>query len=389
MRRTLVLINNAGVGGTERRLGRLFARLTAEDRETELIVNSSLWEKLIAGGVVTGREPRVRTLAEPFGWLSDRLRRISPGARFWLSKVDYLLMAVRLLGRYGLASRRLFHLALGGAYVALPLMVVRPGHRFVVSITNPDLAAHVGRPTALPLYRAALSRCTRVDALTVQVREDLIRRGVAAEKVAVSPGSVVDLERFRPAAVKEPWVVFAGRLIEEKNPLLFVEAAALIRRSVPEACFFLCGDGPLASEVEAAVKRLGLYGAMVRGFQADIAPVLAKGAVFVSLQRQDNYPSQSLLEAMASGLACVATDVGLTWRLVDDTTGMRVKPEAASVAEAVVALLRDSDRRRRLGEAARRRVSEEHSEERYRVYVERLHAQADKAGVGMEGSAMR
>ncbi len=389
MRRTLVLINNTGVGGTERRLGRLFARLAAEDRETELIVNSSLWEKLIAGGVVTGQEPRVRALAEPFGWLSNRLRRISPGARFWLSKVDYLLMAVRLLGRYGLASRRLFHLALGGAYVALPLMVVRPGHRFVVSITNPNLAAHVGRPTALPLYRAALSRCARVDALTVQVRGDLIRRGVAAEKIAVSPGSVVDLERFRPAPVKEPWVVFAGRLIDDKNPLLFVEAAALIRRSVPEARFFLFGDGPLASEVEAAVRRFGLHEAMVQGFQADIAPVLAKGAVFVSLQRQDNYPSQSLLEAMASGLACVATDVGLTWRLVDDTTGVRVKPEAASVAEAVVALLRDSDRRRRMGEAARRRVSEEHSEERYRAYVKRLHTQSDKAGVGMEGSAMR
>ncbi len=389
MRRTLVLINNAGIGGTERRLGRLFARLATEDRETELIVNSSLWEKLLAGGVVTGRQPRVRVLAEPFGWLSNRLRRISPGVRFWLSKVDYLLMAVRLLGRYGFANRRLFHLALGGAYVALPLMVVRPGHRFVVSITNPNLAAHVGTPMALPLYRAAVWRCARVDALTVQVREDLIRRGVAAEKIAVSPGSVVDLERFRPAAVKEPWVIFAGRLIEEKNPLLFVEAAALIRRSVPEARFFLCGDGPLVSEVEAAVMRLGLHGAMVRGFHADIAPVMAQGAVFVSLQRQDNYPSQSLLEAMASGLACVATDVGLTWRLVDETTGVRVKPEAASVAEAVVTLLRDSDRRRRMGEAARRRVSEEHSEERYRAYVERLHTYAGKASGWSEGSVIR
>ncbi len=389
MRRTLVLINNAGIGGTERRLGRLFARLAAEDRETELIVNSSLWERLIAGGVVIGREPRVRALAEPFGWLSNRLRPIGSDVRFWLSKVDYLLMALWLLGRYGLAGQRLFHLALGGAYVALPLMIVRPGHRFVVSITNPNLSAHVGTPKALPLYRAAVLRCARVDALTIQVREDLIRRGVAAEKVAVSPGSLVDLEHFRPAAVKEPWVVFAGRLIEDKNPLLFVEAAAMVRRRVPEARFFLFGDGPLASEVEAAVKRLGLQGVMTWGFCADPAPVLAKGAVFVSLQRQDNYPSQSLLEAMASGLASVATDVGLTWRLVDETTGVRVKPEAAAVAEAVVALLRDSDRQRRMGEAARRRVSEEHSEEQYRAYLERLHAHAGKTGARIERSAIQ
>ncbi len=374
MRRALVLINNAGIGGTERRLGRLFARLATEDPKTELIVNVGLWKKLVAGGVVTGGEPRVWRLAEPFRWLSDRLRPLGRGVRFWLSKVDYLLMAVRLLGRYGFASPRLFHLALGGAYVALPLMVVRPSHRFVVSITNPDLAAHVGTPKALPLYRAALSRCEQVDALTVQVREDLIRRGVAPQKIAVSPGSVVDLERFRPAPVKEPWVLFAGRLIEEKNPLLFVEAASLIRRAAPEARFFLLGNGPLAPQVEAAVARFDLHAVMTLGFQADIAPVLAKGAVFVSLQRQDNYPSQSLLEAMASGLASVATDVGLTWRLVDEATGVRVKPEATSVAEAVVSLLRDPDRRHRMGEAARRRVSEHHSEERYRAYLELLHA---------------
>lgn len=374
MHRTLVLINNAGIGGTERRLGRLFARLAAEDPETELIVNVGLWEKLVEAGAVTGREPRVRTLAEPCGWMADRLRPVGAGATFWLSKVDYLLMAVWLLGRYGFASRRLFHLALGGGYVALPLMVVRPGHRFVVSITNPDLAAHVGTPKALPLYRAALSRCEQVDALTVQVREDLIRRGVAPQKIAVSPGSMVDLERFRPALVKEPWVIFAGRLIEDKNPLLFVEAASLIRRNAPDARFFLLGDGPLAPQVEAAVARFDLQAVMTLGFQADIAPVLAKGAVFVSLQRQDNYPSQSLLEAMASSLASVATDVGLTWRLVDEATGVRVKPEATSVAEAVVSLLRDPDRRRRMGDAARRRVSEHHSEERYRTYLELLHA---------------
>ncbi|SRR5581483_457241 len=374
MRRTLVLINNTGIGGTERRLGRLFASLAAEDPETELIVNSSLWEKLVAAGAVTGREPRVRTLAEPCRWIADRVRPVGAGVAFWLSKVDYLLMAVRLLGRYGFASRRLFHLALGGGYVALPLMVVRPSHRFVMSITNPDLSAHVGTPKALPLYRAALSRCAQIDALTVQVREDLIRRGVVPQKITVSPGSVVDLERFRPAPVKELWVIFAGRLIEDKNPLLFIEAASLIRRAAPDARFFLLGDGPLAPQVTAAVGRFHLQAVMTLGFQADVAPVLAKGAVFVSLQRQDNYPSQSLLEAMVSGLASVATDVGLTWRLVDEETGIRVKPDAAAVAEAVVSLLRDPDRRRRMGEAARRRVSEFHSEDRYRAYLEGLHA---------------
>ena len=377
MRRIFVLINNTGIGGSERRLGRLFARLVGSDPEAMLIINAGLWEKLAAAGVVPTQAGRVWRLPEPWGRLANGLGLQRSALSFGLRKLDYVLFSLVLLVRYGLAARRLFHLVLGGAYIALPLMLLRPDHRVVISVTNRSLASLVGVSWALPLYRFALMRCACVDALTEGVRVDLLQRDIAGEKIAVPSGSAIDVEQYQPSQAKEPWVVFVGRLIEDKNPVLFLEAVPAIHRADPAARFFLLGDGPLRPQVERALDRLRLRGFVELGFRAALAPVLGKARVFVSLQRQDNYPSQSLLEAMACGAVPVATDVGLTWKLVDETTGIRIKPDPGPIAEAVIALLQDSQRCDRLGRAARQRVVEQHSDDRYRVYLSSLYARVE------------
>jgi glycosyltransferase involved in cell wall biosynthesis len=376
MRRVFVLVNNSGIGGTERRMGRLFARMVMADPEAVLIINAGLWAKLTAAGLVTGHEERVWLLPEPWGRLAGGLGLGQGGLAFLVRKLDYVLFALMVLGRYGPAAPRLFHAVLGGAYVMLPLMVCRPDHRVAISMVSPDLGMMVGPPWAVAIYRFALVRCAAIDALTESARVDLIQRGLSDGKILVSDGSVVDVDHFHPAPEKEPWVVFAGRLVEEKNPLLFVEAVPAVLEAVPSARFFLLGEGPLAPFVERALDRLNLRGVAEIGFRSDPAPVLSKARVFVSLQREDNYPSQSLLEAMACGAAAVATDVGFTWKLVDDTTGIRVKPDSARIAEAVIGLLKDPARCARLGRAARQRVEGRHTEKVYRGHLDRLYAQA-------------
>ena len=380
MRRTCVLINNTGLGGAERRLGRLFARMADGNADTSLVINASLWNRLQTAGVVTGREQRIWRLAEPLGRMAEwaGLRQGAPA--FWLRKLDYLLFACLLLVRYAPAPRCLFYLVLGGAYVVLPLMLLRPDHRIIISVTNRNLAGLVGVPWALPVFRFALARCGLIDALSEGVRTDLVWRGLSDQKITVSPGSVVDLDHYQPDPKKEPWVVFAGRLIEEKNPLLFLEAVPTILQAVPDSRCFLLGEGPLRPLVEGALDRLHLRGLVETGFHTDLAPVLSKARLFVSLQRLDNYPSQSLLEAMACGTATVATDVGLTWQLVNETTGVRIKPDPEQIAQAVISLLKDPERCDQLGQAARRRVAERHSEDRYRAYLEGLYRRLGGSG---------
>src|SRR5437764_82008 len=114
MRRALVLINNTGLGGTERRLGRLFAHMADLKPDTLVVINARLWKKLQTVGVVTGREQRVRRLAEPWGRLAEWMGLQQSTPAFWLRKLDYLLFACLVLVRYALAPRCMFHLVLGG-----------------------------------------------------------------------------------------------------------------------------------------------------------------------------------------------------------------------------------------------------------------------------------
>jgi len=279
----------------------------------------------------------------------------------------------------------MFHVALGGVYVILPLMMFRPSHRVVMSVTDPNLAGHVGSKRALPWFVAALRRSDCIDVLTEDIRTSLLAKAIDPSRITLSPGSVVDATRFRPAQIKECWVVFAGRLVEEKNPGLFLESIPMIHAAVPRARFFLLGDGPLQETLARSITMLGLRDLVTVGFQDNIGPVLARGMVFVSLQRRDNYPSQVLLEAMAAAMALVATDVGRTSCLVDEETGIRVAPIPQDVSRAVASLLADPQRCARLGAAARRRVMALHSEDRYSMYLDELHRRV-VASVGEEAS---
>lgn len=380
MRRVLVVINNTGIGGTERRLGRLFARMAAETKDTVFVLNQDLWARLVAGGVIPREGSRVIPLWTPFTRLGQWvwfLGRVS----FWIRKMDYVLFACWFLYRYGFGEQSMFHVALGGVYVILPLMMLRPSHRVVMSVTDPNLAGHVGSKRALPWFVAALRRSHSIDALTEDIRTSLLAKAIDPARIALSPGSVVDATRFRPAQTKECWVVFAGRLVEEKNPGLFLESIPMIHAVVPQARFFLMGDGPLKGAVARLIAKLGLGEVVTTGFQDDLASIFARGMVFVSLQRRDNYPSLVLLEAMAAGMASVATDVGRTSFLIDEETGIRVASQPHDVSRAVASLLADPQRCARLGAAARRRVMAAHSEDRYRMYLDELHRRvADPIG---------
>ena len=205
----------------------------------------------------------------------------------------------------------------------------------------------------------------------------------------VTLDNFTDPERFRPLpaagpgargqgpaskgpgsdASKEPLVTWAGRLHYEKNPELFVEAAALIHQYCPGARLALYGQGELEHRVQALVARHRLNSALNLAHTADISGELARSSVFVSCQRFENLGSSSLLEAMACGNAIVATDVGHTREIVDEIIGELVPPTPRDVARGVVGLLTNPPRCQEAGRRARERVLARYSPEKY---VQRL-----------------
>ena len=115
------------------------------------------------------------------------------------------------------------------------------------------------------------------------------------------------------------------------------------------------------------------------GREWSVAEALADAKVFLSLQQWDNYPSQSLLEAMLSECCIVATDTGDTRLLVADPWGACLAAEA-SAAEYVRAVMRflemPESERQPIGEAAREFIVSTHTQERYMDYLAQLWGRA-------------
>ena len=364
----MLLFNNSSIGGAERRYAWVYHELRRRHVPVLLAINESLLIRLQRLGIFSEHEIPDFLLKEHVG-----------RAAFVFRKLDYVLGLLPLTLWIWRRRPQVLHLVLGGAYLALPLQLIGVAPPAVLSVVCPSIRELVGSAAGGCLYRLALRFATHVDALTESVQRMVVSEGVAAERIHVPSGSCVDTQRFHPAE-KQPWVVFSGRLIPEKNPLLFVRACLLVRDQMkdkmPNIRMFLLGDGPLRAEVDALIAEYGLGSSMQVGWSEQVESVLSQAVAFVSLQRIDNYPSQALLEAMASGMAVVATDVGMTWKLVDEEVGRRVQADPQQVAEAIIEILNNPAQAASMGLQARKRVMKHHSLERYLDYIQDVYEQA-------------
>jgi glycosyltransferase involved in cell wall biosynthesis len=167
----------------------------------------------------------------------------------------------------------------------------------------------------------------------------------------------VDLDRFRPAArVAAPVVGTVGGLRPEKDHATLLRALA----ELPAARAVVVGGGALGPELRALADDLGVAGRVDwRGPVADTAPCYAAFAVFVLCSRTEQLPLV-LLEAMASGLPVVATDVGDVRAVLPPEQGAFVVPpgDAGALAAALRAVLGDPALAAALGAKNRARAAE-------------------------------
>jgi glycosyltransferase involved in cell wall biosynthesis len=237
------------------------------------------------------------------------------------------------------------------------------------------------------LDRFVLRRYARVVAVSDEVKRRLLKAGVREERIRIVRNGI-DLRQFEGAEATlraefgDAVVVgLVGRLAWEKGVDVFLRAAAKVLVEFPEVRFVVAGDGPDREKLDGLIEELGI-GARVAmlGRREDMAGVYASLDVMVSASRQEGLP-MAILEGMASGRAMVATAVGEVPKLVvDGKTGVLVQAEdVEALAAGIAGLLRDKERRARLGAAARERVRAEYSAERMageylRVYEEAMAA---------------
>lgn len=157
-----------------------------------------------------------------------------------------------------------------------------------------------------------------------------------------------------------PLVGMVGNFRAGKGHVILLEAAARVRRVIPEVRFLLVGHGPLESDIRRRALQMDLGETVVfAGARAD-APRITGTFDLFALPSLSEGLAIALIEAMALGRPAVVTGVGgLTEVVEDGKQGLVVKagdPEA--FAEAILTLLHDANLRRTLGEAARVRAAE-------------------------------
>ncbi len=259
----------------------------------------------------------------------------------------------------------------------------------------------ITRHVLFPLSRAhrlALSNVSRVVAVSEAVARSIRARGIFPEhKIRVVPNGI-DVRRFEEArrvfeeGRREPdskphatlRVGIVGELSEVKGQDIFIRAARLVADGFEGAVeFVIVGDdaspaGENRKRLESLVRHLNLTGRVrFTGRLEDVAGVLASLDVFVSASRSEAF-GIALVEAMASGVAVVATATEGAREIVEDgRTGVLVPVnDVDSLAAAVSELLDDEAHRRALGSCAREDAGERFSLERMIADTERVYAEA-------------
>jgi len=172
-------------------------------------------------------------------------------------------------------------------------------------------------------------------------------------------------------------VVVIGNLIPYKGHRDLVDALGLTKDSMPKSWRVLAigRDDGIGEELKRRAEALDIAANMIwLGEQAAAERLLAAGDIFVLPSHEEGF-SNALLEAMAAELAVIATAVGGNPdAVVDEESGILVRPrDARALAAALKRLADDPALRRRLGEAARARVDERFSLERCVAHYESLY----------------
>jgi glycosyltransferase involved in cell wall biosynthesis len=233
----------------------------------------------------------------------------------------------------------------------------------------------------ITLERRLAGASDAIVAISPAIRDELLdghHIGVAAQYRVVplgfdlAPLAAIDAPA-REAARRElnlpagaPVVATVGRLTAIKQHRLFLDVIQRVVAANPDAIALIAGDGELRSDLEAYAELLGIA-RHVRflGWRRDLAAIYGATDVFLLTSRNEGTPV-ALIEAMASGVPGVSTDVGGVKDVIDSPEAGLLAPfdDANALAAHVNALIADPARRSAMGARARAGVITRYSIDR-------------------------
>ncbi len=251
------------------------------------------------------------------------------------------------------------------------------------------------RHLSTPIGRSFLSRLIYdilPDAVITTGEE--IRRGMINDnhfdgsKIFSIPTGI-DLDRFNPERIRPSIkrtgfsVGMIGVLRSWKGHRYFIEAVPEIVRDIPDAVFYIAGDGPQYENIRNLIHGLSLQDRVfMLGHREDIPEIMASLNVIVHPSYASEGVPQSILQAMAMGKPVVASNAGAIKEVVvDGETGFLIEPRnPAHIADRVRELYKHPELMNRFALAGRRLVKENYSVGKMLDRIESLYERLARNG---------
>lgn len=180
------------------------------------------------------------------------------------------------------------------------------------------------------------------------------------QKKAIVLQNSLNPEFIRPVYTgeKRKEIVSVGRIDNNKNQKMLIEAFAPLAEKFPDWKVFLYGDGEARKHLEERVKTLGLEERILfKGVQSDIPEKIEGASIFALTSKQEGMPN-ALIEAMVLGLAVISTDCpcgGPRDLIVSNENGILIPvDDTVALTDALKQLIEDEELRSRISHNAKK-----------------------------------
>lgn len=182
------------------------------------------------------------------------------------------------------------------------------------------IAEEIGIPRqskkAKVIFRGVYALSTAVIGVSKKVQEYLIGENKVPPRKVKLIYNPYDIERYKEYSnhlnTKKSVIniIGVGRLVEEKNFRMLINAFAEVHKKHPELSLTIVGDGPLKASLQNQISSLKMQDDIhLSGFREDIPALLQKSDLFILPSKSEGL-SIALIEAMAMGMLVIGTDVG-------------------------------------------------------------------------------
>lgn len=328
-------IGHMGYGGAERVISLLANDYAQRGWDTQIVM-------LLSNDVAQTIDPRVKLVDMSMGGGSYMKR-----APKWMGSIRGYLKkekpdcVVSFIGR-----------------INALVLTAAMGLKMPIIVSERNDPRHDGRGKGMLAYCDTIYRTARAVVFQTKAEEVCFSDAVKAKGVIIpNPVDVGDAQRKKPEHLH---ILTAGRLAQQKNHKMLMDAVAMLRSSIADIQCTIYGEGELREELEVYRKEKGLEElVLLPGHSRSVHEKVAQASIFVLTSEYEGLPN-ALIEAMMMGVPCITTDYpGSDEVIADGVTGLIVpRQNPRALAEALLRLLNepelaDSLSRQAMAEAVR------------------------------------